>query len=124
MIYTGNMCHTLHHLEPNAVTVVTFLSRALMVHVLTCTIYLELIDVHTLKEKRRIVRSITSRLAREFNVAIAEIDHLDVSQSAVLALATVGNDAAYLHGRLERAVAWIEQQRPDVPIGLYTIEQR
>jgi uncharacterized protein YlxP (DUF503 family) len=91
-------------------------------HVATCVIKLHLEGVGSLKEKRRILKSILTRLPRQFNVATAEIDHHDIWQTAVIALVTVGNDAGYLHGLLEKAVAWIEQERPDVPIDDYSIE--
>ena len=94
------------------------------VHIATCIIELNLSGVRSLKEKRRILKSILSRLPRQFNVAIAEIDKQDVWQTAVIGLVTVGNDTAYLHGLLEKSVAWIEQTRPDVPVDAYTIEFR
>ncbi len=88
----------------------------------TCLIKLELRGVSSLKEKRRIVKSITARLPQKFNVAVAEVEAQDVWQTAVIALATVGTDAGYLHGLLEKAVAWIDHTRPDAPISDYTIE--
>ncbi|MFN2134666.1 MAG: DUF503 domain-containing protein [Candidatus Promineifilaceae bacterium] len=94
------------------------------VHVATCIIELNLAGVSSLKEKRRIVKPILARLSREFNVAVAEVDQQDVWQSAVIGLVTLGNDSAYLHGLLEKSVAWLEQTRPDVPIEYYTIEFR
>jgi uncharacterized protein len=93
-------------------------------HIATCTIELNLTGVRSLKEKRRIVKSILSRLPRQFNVAVAEIDKHDVWQSAVIALVTVGNDTAYLHGLLEKSVTWIETTRPDTPVDAYAIEFR
>lgn len=90
--------------------------------VATCVLTLQLDDIHSLKEKRRIVKSITARLRQQYNVAVAEIDHQDVWQTAVLGLTTIGNDTAYLHGLLEKAVGWVENQRPDAPIANYSIE--
>ncbi len=92
--------------------------------VATCVIKLSLNGVHSLKEKRRILKSILTRLPKQFNLAVAEIDCHDVWQTAVIGLVTVGNDSGYLHGLLEKAVAWIEQTRPDVPINEYSIEFR
>lgn len=92
--------------------------------VATCTIKLHLEGVYSLKEKRRIVKSILTRLPKEFNVAAAEIDHHDIWQTAMIGLVTIGNDGAYLHGLLEKAVTWIERTRPDVPIDDYSIEYR
>ena len=94
------------------------------VHIATCTIELNLSGTRSLKEKRRIVKSILSRLSQQFNVAVAEIDKQDIWQSAVIALVTVGNDTAYLHGLLEKSVAWIERTRPDAPVDDYAIEFR
>lgn len=94
------------------------------VHVATCTIELNLIGVRSLKEKRRIIKSLLSRLPRQFNVAVAEVDKQDAWQSAVIAVVTIGNDTAYLHGLLEKSVAWIENTRPDVPVEAYAIEFR
>jgi len=90
--------------------------------VATCVIKLELNGVFSLKEKRRIVKSILARLPQKFNVAVAEVDAHDVWQTAVIGLATVGTDASYCHGLLEKAVSWVETTRPDVPISEYHIE--
>ena len=90
--------------------------------VATCVIKLNLDGVHSLKGKRRILKSILARYPHHFNVAVAEVDYQDVWQTAVIGLVTVGNDAGHLHSVLERAVAWLEQQRPDVPIDDYMIE--
>jgi uncharacterized protein len=81
-------------------------------------------SVHSLKEKRRVVKSVMARLPQQFNVAVAEIDHQDIWQTAVIGLVTVGTDAGYLHHLLEKSITWIEQQRPDVEIGRYQIEFR
>ena len=90
--------------------------------VATCIVTLQLGKVTSLKEKRSIVKPILTRLSKQFNVAVAEIDHQDVWQTAVIALVTVGNNGAHLHRQLEKSVAWLEQFRPDVPIADYSIE--
>lgn len=88
----------------------------------SCMITLQLEAVFSLKEKRRILKSILNRLPQKFNVAVAEVDHQDVWGTAVIGLVTVGNDAARLHSQLQKAVIWLEKQRPDVPIADYEIE--
>ena len=92
--------------------------------VATCIVKLRLEGVYSLKGKRSILKSVLVRLPKHFNVAVAEVDCHDVWQTAVIALVTVGNDEGYLHGLLEKAVAWIERERPDVPIDMYSIEFR
>ena len=93
-------------------------------HVATCQIKLGLDGVRSLKEKRRILKSIIGRLSNEFNIAIAEVGLNDVWQSGVLGLAAVGNDAGMLHSVMENVVAWIERNRSDVYIVDYGIEFR
>ncbi|MCA9866238.1 MAG: DUF503 domain-containing protein [Anaerolineae bacterium] len=90
--------------------------------VATCVITLELEGVHSLKEKRSIVKSLVVRLQREFNVSVAEVDGQDAWGTAIIGLAAVGNDKGYLHRLLEKSVAWVETHRPDVPIAAYSIE--
>jgi uncharacterized protein len=92
--------------------------------VATCVIKLNLAGVYSLKEKRRIVKSILARLPRQFNLAVAEVDCQDVWQTAVIGLVTVGNDNGVLHGQLEKAVTWLAEFRPDLPIDDYWIEFR
>ena len=93
-------------------------------HIAACTIQLSLYGVDSLKSKRRVLKSLLTRLPRQFNVAVAEIDHQDSWSSAVICVVTVGNDAGRCHSTLERAVAFIERQRPDAPIADYIIEFR
>lgn len=93
-------------------------------HVATCIVKLNLEGVSSLKDKRRIVKSLMSRMQRQFNVALAEIDCQDVWQTAVIGIVTVGNDAGYLHGLLEKTITWIETTRPDAPVDDYIIEFR
>jgi uncharacterized protein YlxP (DUF503 family) len=90
----------------------------------SCTVTLQFYDVHSLKGKRRILKSILTRLPKQFNVAAAEIEQHDTWQTAVIALVSVGNDAAYLHGLMEKAIAWLEENRPDAVIEQYNIEFR
>jgi uncharacterized protein len=92
--------------------------------VASCAVTMRLHSVHSLKEKRRVVKSVLARLPQQFNVAVAEVDSQDVWQTAVIGLVTVGNDAGHLHNLLEKSIVWIEQQRPDVEIGGYEIEFR
>ena len=90
--------------------------------VATCIITLELAGVQSLKEKRSILKSILARLRQEFNLSVAEVDGQDAWGTAVIGLAAIGNDKAYLHGMMEKSVTWIADHRPDAPIGDYSIE--
>ena len=50
--------------------------------------------VHSLKEKRSVVKSLCGRVRSRFNVSIAEVDAHDLHQSVVLGFACVCADAA------------------------------
>ena len=48
------------------------------------TLEIHLPYAHSLKEKRMVVQRLRDRLRRKFNVAVAELDHQDLWQRAVL----------------------------------------
>jgi uncharacterized protein YlxP (DUF503 family) len=99
-------------------------SNRIEMHIVTCVITLQLYGIDSIKGKRRVLKSLLARLPRQFNVAAAEIDNHDTWQTSVICLVTVGTDPGYLHGLMEKAVAWIEQNRPDAFIERYSIEFR
>lgn len=53
---------------------------------------LSLAGCHSLKDKRRIVKSLKDRLHQRFNVSAAEVDHQDAWQQAALAVSVVSPD--------------------------------
>jgi hypothetical protein len=87
----------------------------------TCVIKLQLPGVRSLKEKRRRLKSLLKRLGNEFNVAVSELDHHDVWQTTEIGLVTIGNEAGHVHSQMEKAVAWITTNRPDIYIETYGI---
>lgn len=91
-------------------------------HIGVCTIDLRLPGNGSLKGKRRVIKSIVTRVGREFNVSIAEVEAQDLWQRAVLGVACVSSSASYAHGQLERVVQWIENNRLDVELLDYQIE--
>ena len=58
-----------------------------VVGVLTMELRIE--HAHSLKEKRHVVKSLKERLRRKFNVSVAEIDDMDLHNSAVVAVAVL-----------------------------------
>jgi uncharacterized protein YlxP (DUF503 family) len=59
-------------------------------------------EARTLKDKRRVVRSILDRLKNEFNVSAAEVDALDEYRTAILGFAMVGWDGKHVGDSLQR----------------------
>jgi uncharacterized protein YlxP (DUF503 family) len=87
-----------------------------------CTIELHLPGNGSLKGKRSVLKSMISRLRREFNVSIAEVDMQDAWQTAVIGVVCVSNRQDYAHRLLTQVVSWIEHNRPDVQMVDYEIE--
>jgi hypothetical protein len=59
------------------------------------TLELRIEHAHSLKEKRHVVKSLKDRLRGKFNVSVAEIDDMDLHNSAVLAVATVSSSRPF-----------------------------
>jgi uncharacterized protein YlxP (DUF503 family) len=53
-------------------------------------------DAHSLKEKRHVIKSVSSHVARTFGVAVAEVDHQDLWNRATLGIAAVAPQASQL----------------------------
>ena len=79
----------------------------------TLTIHLHLPTCASLKEKRGRVKPLISRLHREFNVSVAEMDLQDKWQEAVIVCAMVGNDHAFLQSALGNVAKWVEANWED-----------
>jgi uncharacterized protein YlxP (DUF503 family) len=57
-------------------------------------------SAQTLKDKRRVIKSLKDRVKNSFNVSISEIGTLDHCQYSQLGVAMVGNDKKYVNGAL------------------------
>lgn len=68
---------------------------------------LHLQDARSLKDKRRIVRSLKDRLRNQFNVSVSEVEGQDQRSVAVLGLAQVGSDTRYINGALDKALQMV-----------------
>lgn len=88
--------------------------------VATLTIHLHIPGCSSLKEKRGFIKPLISRLHREFNISVAEMDLQDQWQEAVITCAMVGNDRAHLESALQNVANWVESHWTDGDI----IDQR
>jgi uncharacterized protein YlxP (DUF503 family) len=88
-----------------------------------CTIELRLHGCGSLKEKRRVLRSIKDRIRNRFNVSIAEVDCQDKWQVAVLGFSAVSNDQGHVSRTIERLISAVEgmgvAEVVDTEIGFY-----
>lgn len=65
--------------------------------------------VHSLKEKRMIVKSLTAKVRNKFNVSVAEIDDQDLHQSIALGMACVADNTALADSIMDHVIAFIEE---------------
>lgn len=87
-----------------------------------CQIRLHLHGSQSLKDKRRVVKSIITRLHNQYNVSVAEVDDLELWQLATLGIACVSNHDQHVDDILNRAVNFIAQNYPEVEIVERAIE--
>ncbi|NMB40522.1 MAG: DUF503 domain-containing protein [Firmicutes bacterium] len=73
-----------------------------------CRLELHLMDGASLKEKRKVIRSIIDRLKSRFNISIAEVGSQDLHRMAEIGLAIVGNETAYLDKVIDKAINFID----------------
>ena len=78
-------------------------------------------EAHSLKDKRRVIKSLTDRIRAKFNVSIAQIGALDAWQSTELGLTMVSNDQAHIHKVFTTIVDYIEA-RGELVITDYRIQ--
>ncbi len=62
----------------------------------------------SLKERRRVLDSVIEQLRQKFNVSVAQLDHGEHWNHAVLGVATVGNERRFLDSVLTRVVNALE----------------
>lgn len=64
--------------------------------------------VHSLKEKRMIVKSITGKLKNKFNVSVAEVGQQDTHQTIIIGVATIADSMAQCDSILDHIIDFIE----------------
>ncbi len=74
--------------------------------------------VHSLKEKRMIVKSLIAKIRNKFNVSIAEVEDQDVHQSVVLGLACVAGNTALADSIMDNVITFIENNSEAELIGV------
>lgn len=73
--------------------------------------------VHSLKEKRMIVKSLTARLHNRFNVSASEIDEQDTHQIIVIGVAAIAPHSAMADSIMEEISSFVEESTDAEIIG-------
>ena len=81
-----------------------------------CRIELRLPENLSLKGKRRVLKSITTRVRNKFNVSVAEVDDQDLWQLATLGICCVSNNKRYTNEVLSKVVDFISDARFEIEL--------
>lgn len=65
-------------------------------------------EANSLKEKRRVLKSIVDRARSKFNVSISEVDNQDLWQRATLGVAAVSNESGHVSQMLDAVIRSID----------------
>lgn len=68
-------------------------------------------DALNLNDKRKLLRGLKDRWHHHHNVSVAEVDHLEHPQHALLGVAMVGSDARKLESSLSKMVDHVRKDR-------------
>lgn len=64
--------------------------------------------VHSLKEKRMVVKSIVQKLKNKFNLSVAEVADQDIHQIIVIGIAAVCGSSAQVDSTMENIINFAE----------------
>ena len=75
------------------------------------TVRMSIPESHSLKDKRRVVKSVKDRVRARLNVSIAEVASQDLHQRADLAAATVSSSRTRAESVLQSVLKIVDQAR-------------
>jgi len=75
-------------------------------------------DAQSLKEKRHVIKSVSSHVGRTFGVAVAEVDHQDLWNRATLGVAAVAPQMSQLNRILHSVERHMRERRDAELIGV------
>jgi uncharacterized protein YlxP (DUF503 family) len=81
-----------------------------------CKLQLHLPGNQSLKDKRRIVKSIISRLQNHYNVSVAEVDDNELWQLATLGISCVSNSSHHVDETITAIINFITHNYPELEI--------
>ncbi|HON86624.1 MAG: DUF503 domain-containing protein [Firmicutes bacterium] len=73
-----------------------------------CLLDIRLFGMHSLKDKRRVTKSLIARLQQRFGVSCAEVGANDCWGRVLLGIALVTNQEKYALDTLNKVVLWVE----------------
>jgi len=71
--------------------------------------HLAIREANSLKDKRRVIKSLRDRIRHDFNVSVSEVDHQDRRRSAALAVALVTTDGTFADQVMAKVVSLVRR---------------
>jgi len=81
-----------------------------------CRVEIRLPESQSLKDKRRITKSLIARLQNEYRISVAEVENHELWQLASIGIACVSNHARHADEVLTNALNFIIHNYPQVEI--------
>ena len=79
-------------------------------------------DAMSLKDKRRVIKSLKDRISNKYNVSIAEVGQNDNIRTSTLGVSLVANDSRFVESSLSKIVDFVRSV-PQLSLIDYTIER-
>jgi len=86
-----------------------------------CRVILSIPESFSLKEKRRVKRSIVDKVRTRFNVSIAEVDSQEIWNELILGISIVSTESKHIYQILSDVIKLLEEQK-EAEIVDYEIE--
>lgn len=80
----------------------------MIIGVLTVDLFLG--EANSLKEKRRMLKSVIDRIKTRFNVSVAEVGEQDTWQRSVIGISFISSEQAHVHKVFASVIRFIENQ--------------
>ncbi len=79
-----------------------------VIGILTMDLYIG--GAGSLKDKRRVVKSVLTRVRNQFNVSVAELENNDLWQRATIGAVCLSNETSHVHSILSNLVKFMGKQ--------------
>jgi uncharacterized protein len=85
------------------------------------TLQVSIFDAMSLKDKRRVLKSLKDRIANKYNVSVAEVGHNESHRTSIIGIAMVGNESGFVDSALSGVVDFVGKV-PQLSLIDYDIE--
>ena len=99
-----------------------YIDNCTIMNIGVCSVRFRLPDNLSLKGKRQIVKSLTTRVRNKFNVSVAETEDHDLWQVVTIGIVYISNDKRHANEVISKVIDFINESRPDLELLGYGIE--